>query len=46
MENEDEEDFEYQASFENCTCDHKPEDHDWGSGCNIEGCDCEGGWTE
>jgi len=36
----------------NCTCDHEPEEHGWGEksdcggGCEVEGCDCEGGWEE
>jgi hypothetical protein len=34
----------YDTTFEDCTCDHEPEEHGWGE-CNIEGCDCEGGWT-
>jgi len=36
---------DYPTSFEDCTCEHDPEDHGWGV-CNVEGCECEGGWTE
>jgi len=31
--------------IEDCTCDHEPEKHTWGS-CEVEGCKCKGGWTE
>ena len=31
--------------FCDCTCDHDKDQHGWGS-CDVEGCDCEGGWTE
>lgn len=31
--------------IEDCTCDHPPDAHGWGS-CDVEGCLCEGGWTE
>jgi hypothetical protein len=33
------------AHMEDCTCDHEPEQHGWGN-CEVEGCNCEGGWTE
>lgn len=38
-------DWEEQHTFTGCTCDHDPEEHGWGE-CNVEGCDCEGGWEE
>lgn len=28
-----------------CTCRHEFEDHAW-SHCEVEYCDCEGGWGE
>jgi hypothetical protein len=37
---------EYTATFEGCTCDHDASSHEWGGGCPVEGCDCEGSWTE
>lgn len=33
------------VSFVDCTCDHDPDEHGWGS-CDVEGCPCEGGWEE
>lgn len=36
---------EDQVHMEDCTCEHKPEEHGWGE-CDVEGCPCEGGWTE
>lgn len=33
------------GGFCDCTCEHRPEDHGYGA-CNIEGCECEGGWEE
>lgn len=34
------------AYFEGpCTCEHGPGEHGW-DGCNVEGCECEGSWTE
>jgi len=31
--------------FGDCTCDHEPEEHGWQS-CDVEGCECEGSWSE
>jgi len=42
---DDSEDFEYSVYFVGCTCDHEEKDHGWGC-CDIEGCDCEGGFEE
>jgi len=39
------EDCEQPIYFCDCTCDHDPEEHGWGH-CDVEGCDCEGGWEE
>jgi len=36
---------EEQSYFCDCTCDHDPDQHGWGQ-CNVEGCECEGGWEE
>lgn len=33
------------ATFQDCTCEHEPEQHGWGS-CDVEGCPCEGSWEE
>jgi len=33
------------AYFIGCTCEHASEQHGWGM-CNIEGCNCLGGWWE
>ena len=41
----EEECFDYQTYFIGCTCEHEPEDHGWGC-CEVEGCNCEGGWEE
>jgi len=47
MNDEDREELipEDQIYFTDCTCDHDPDDHGWGE-CEVEGCFCEGGWTE
>lgn len=42
---DDDDDVEYGAYFIGCTCEHEPEDHGWGE-CEVDGCDCEGGWEE
>lgn len=34
-----------QVHFTDCTCEHGSDEHDWAS-CNVDGCDCEGGWSE
>lgn len=34
-----------QVYFTDCTCDHESDEHGWGS-CNVDGCPCEGGWSE
>ena len=39
------EEFEYNAQLVDCNCDHEPEEHGWGE-CNVDGCDCAGGWEE
>ena len=39
------EDFEEQVVFVDCTCDHDPEEHGYGS-CNVENCTCKGGFEE
>jgi len=45
-EDEEDEEFEYpEPFFFGCTCDHEPDEHGWGE-CDVEGCDCEGGWEE
>lgn len=44
-DNEDNEDYDYPTYFLNCTCHHTEEEHGWGE-CNVEGCECEGGWEE
>ncbi len=44
----DEDEYEYgeeQTYFVDCSCDHEPDEHGWGS-CDVEDCDCEGGWEE
>jgi hypothetical protein len=46
LEATDDEESEYRPEFSDCTCDHDPEGHEWGGGCRVEGCPCEGGWTE
>lgn len=33
------------AYFTDCTCEHEPGEHGWGS-CDVDGCLCEGGWEE
>jgi hypothetical protein len=47
MDDEDSEELlpEDLVHIEDCTCDHEPDEHGWGE-CNVEGCPCEGGWTE
>jgi hypothetical protein len=40
---ESEEGFCYFAG--ECTCEHAPEDHGWGS-CGVYDCECEAGWEE
>lgn len=40
----------YEFSGENCTCEHDPDDHDWGDECAAElpdgtSCTCEAGWS-
>jgi len=37
--------WEYSASFSDCTCEHDSEEHGWGH-CNVDDCPCEGGWEE
>ena len=41
------EDYEYEIvpAFMDCTCEHEEDQHGWGS-CDVEGCDCLGGWEE
>jgi hypothetical protein len=41
----EDEEYEYNATFVDCTCDHESTEHGWGS-CDVEGCLCEGGWEE
>jgi hypothetical protein len=41
----DEEQYFYYQIFTDCTCFHESDEHGW-SECNVEGCTCEGGWTE
>jgi hypothetical protein len=41
----DEEEWNEQSFFVDCTCAHEPEEHGWGC-CNVTGCPCEGGWEE
>lgn len=41
---EDYEEFTYFASGD-CSCEHEPEEHGWGS-CDQDGCKCEAGWEE
>ncbi len=36
---------EEHVHMEDCTCEHEPGEHGWGE-CRVEGCACEGGWTE
>lgn len=36
---------EDQTHIEDCTCEHEPEEHGWGT-CDVPRCDCTGGWTE
>ncbi len=31
--------------FVDCTCEHLPDQHGWGS-CDVDDCPCEGGWEE
>lgn len=46
MCNEDEvDDFEEYTYFVDCTCEHEPEQHGWGC-CEVDGCECQGGWEE
>lgn len=47
MDDEDSEELlpEDLVHIEDCTCDHEDDQHGWGE-CNVEGCPCEGGWTE
>lgn len=40
-----EEEYEDYTYFCDCTCEHSQDEHGWGH-CNVEGCDCEGGWEE
>ena len=37
----------YQSYFEtsSCTCEHEPGDHSWNK-CVVEGCTCQGHWSE
>jgi len=44
-DNDDFDEVEYQSYFVDCTCEHSQDEHGWGC-CNVEGCDCEGGWEE
>jgi hypothetical protein len=37
-----EEEYTY---FIGCTCEHPSDQHGYGH-CEVEGCDCEGGWEE
>ena len=41
----DEEDYcpEDNAYLADCTCDHSEKEHGW-TGCEVEGCNCEGHW--
>jgi len=46
MDDDDGEEWgEEQAYFIDCTCNHEPNEHGWGS-CDIECCPCEGGREE
>lgn len=45
MDEYDDEFFEYEAYFIDCTCDHEPYEHGWMS-CEVEGCPCEGHYEE
>jgi hypothetical protein len=36
---------ESEVYFCDCTCDHDENEHGWGC-CDVDGCDCEGGWEE
>lgn len=36
---------EYPVYFTGCTCEHERDQHGWGR-CEVEGCECEGGWEE
>ena len=44
-EDDIEQDYEEQASFVGCTCEHTDDQHGWGS-CDVDNCPCEGGWEE
>jgi hypothetical protein len=44
-EPEDGEFDEEYTYFVGCTCEHPSDLHGWGH-CEVEGCDCEGGWEE
>ena len=37
--------YEESVTFADCTCEHEPGQHGWGH-CEVEGCECEGGWEE
>lgn len=37
------EEYEESASLVECTCEHSPEEHDWGN-CIL--CNCLGHWEE
>jgi len=41
----EDEKFDQMQYFCECTCEHDPDEHGWGS-CDVEECDCEGGWEE
>ena len=36
---------ESQTYFCDCTCEHEESKHGWGH-CEVDGCDCKGGWEE
>ena len=42
---EDEDDYNDPYFEGPCTCEHDEDEHGWGS-CDVEGCECEAGWTE
>ena len=47
---DDDDYYEVNPVFCDCTCEHEPEEHGWGQ-CdavlaNGEDCPCEGGWEE
>jgi len=37
--------WEEHVCFVDCSCEHSPDEHGWGH-CDVDDCDCKGGWEE